>query len=965
MNGDEREAAEEQMLEMLAACDEALAGGMPPAVTGAETPAELRPRLERGLACIQLLREALADPAATAPLAVGTPETSSDPLQIREIGRFQIRHELGHGSCGIVFLAFDPQLRREVALKVPRGDALVSPQLRERLLREARAAAGLNHPNLVTVHEAGEIGPVCYIASEYCPGVSLAAWLKQAGEPVPFREAAALTAALADAVEHAHSRGIVHRDLKPANVLLQKESPPRYDEHKGEDKEEPQPSPVPSLCFLRLCGESFLPKITDFGLAKLLDADETGHTQSGAILGTPSYMAPEQASGKAKNVGPAADVYALGAILFELLTGRPPFRGESTLDTLEQVRSREPLPPRRLRPRTPRDLQTICLKCLEKEPGRRYRGAAALADDLRRFLANRPIQARPRGPAGRVLQWARRQPVVAGLTAVLLAAAVTLVAGGLRYHFGMRDALRQTDAQKRRAQENLHKALAAVDQLLTRVGDKKLAPVPQAEAVRKQLLQDALRFYEDLLAEQSDDPDLRRETAVAYRRLGQILEELMQSARAEQAYGESVTRLRDLAAAFPAEAAYRFDLGVSLMRHAAVHDLLDHTAEAEQGYREAADILARLADQSREPAYRKELGRTLVYLARVLTKVKRDEEAGGYLHRALALNRELVAEFPGDPVYRQELAATCSNLGNHLDAVGKKAEAIPWGEEAVQIMERLVAENPADPGLRYELAGWSMNLGIKFADLGKVRQAEDVYHRCQEHFRKLVADFPSTPQYQFYLGSLCTNLGHLLKREGRLPEAEQAYRERLALHEKLAAAFPEVAGYHYHFALGQYDLAKLCRVSQRLAEARAWVAGAVLHGARAPKMAPKILLYRVMHGEYHRYQADTLLDLGEHAAAVQSAVELTRILADQPIQYVTAAGFFARAAGLAEKDGQLPEGERTTVAKAYAGQALALVMEAVQKGYRDWKGLRTDANLAALRALPGFQERLAELEKTK
>jgi serine/threonine protein kinase len=369
VNADELTASEERLLDLLAACDEALAAGPPAAGNGTETPAELRPRLERGLACMKVLREALADPAARSPAgsvpsSAGISEAFSDPPPITEIGRFQVRRELGHGSCGIVFLAFDPQLRREVALKVPRGGGLVSPLLRERFLRESRAAAGLNHPNLVAVHEAGAVGPVCYIASEYCPGITLAAWLKQRGEPAPFGEAAALTVLLADAVQHAHQRGILHRDLKPANILLQKNSPQRHKEHKGSTESIAGSSSVFSLCSLCLCGEFFCPKITDFGLAKLLDAEETGHTQSGAILGTPSYMAPEQAAGKVKEVAPAADVYALGAILYELLTGRPPFRGESTLDTLEQARTREPLPPGKLRPRLPRDLETICLKCL-------------------------------------------------------------------------------------------------------------------------------------------------------------------------------------------------------------------------------------------------------------------------------------------------------------------------------------------------------------------------------------------------------------------------------------------------------------------------------------------------------------------------------------------------------------------------------------------------------------------------
>jgi WD40 repeat protein len=362
-----------------------------------------------------------------------TPEAPAKTL-----GRFQIRRVLGRGGYGLVYLAFDPRLGREVALKVPRAEALVTAALRERFFREARAAAALDHPNIVPVHEAGEAGPVCYITYAYCPGPTLAAWLRGRSEPVTPADAAALVAVLAEAVEHAHARGVVHRDLKPANVLLTFSREP------------------PASAGCALAGGSRLndyePRITDFGLARL--AGENGQTATGDILGTPSYMAPEQADGRGKEAGPAADVYALGAILYELLTGRPPFQTATVLETLRLVVEEEPVPPRRLNPVAPRDLETICLKCLQKEPRRRYTSARELAGDLRRTLADEPITVRPVGAAERLWLWPRRRPTAAALAVVsgLAALALVGVVTGIVYSGQLKDALDKTEEARRAEQ---------------------------------------------------------------------------------------------------------------------------------------------------------------------------------------------------------------------------------------------------------------------------------------------------------------------------------------------------------------------------------------------------------------------------------------------------------------------------------------------------------------------------------
>jgi WD40 repeat protein len=323
--------------------------------------------------------------SATAPdLAVAPPPPRGWPA----LPGYEILAELGRGGMGIVYKARHFQLNRLVAVKMIRG-ADAEPGQLARFRVEAEAVARLNHPGIVQIYEVGESDGWPFLALEFAPGGSLARRL--AGAPQPPGQAARLVELLARAVHCAHQHDVVHRDLKPANILLDADGQP---------------------------------KVADFGLAKRLD--ETGQTVGGAVMGTPSYMAPEQAAGQTALAGPPADIYALGAILYELLTGRPPFCGESTLDTLEQVRYQEPVPVRQLQPKVPRDLETICLKCLRKEGARRYASAEALADDLARFLDGRPILARPVSRAERLWRWCRRNPALAGLTAALLLA----VAGG-------------------------------------------------------------------------------------------------------------------------------------------------------------------------------------------------------------------------------------------------------------------------------------------------------------------------------------------------------------------------------------------------------------------------------------------------------------------------------------------------------------------------------------------------------
>ncbi len=303
---------------------------------------------------------------------------------------FEILEELGRGGMGVVYKARQINLGRLVALKMVLAGAHAGPAALARIRKEAEAVASLNHPDIVQIHDVGEAGGLPYLSLEFIDGGSLEQQMD--GRPQDFTQVVWTIHTLARAIHAAHLQGIVHRDLKPANILLTADG---------------------------------RPKITDFGLARRL-GDDSDLTRPGAIVGTPDYMAPEQACGQVHDAGPAIDQHALGAILYELLTGRPPFQAATPADTIEQVRTQEPVPPRWLRPKVPRDLETICLKCLQKEPHRRYPDAGALAIDLERFLEGRPILARPSSAFEQLGRWCRRNHRVAVLGAAVLILLLTV-----------------------------------------------------------------------------------------------------------------------------------------------------------------------------------------------------------------------------------------------------------------------------------------------------------------------------------------------------------------------------------------------------------------------------------------------------------------------------------------------------------------------------------------------------------
>jgi len=445
----------ETVLDALAAWDECYRRGEdpPPGSLGVSDPAlldELGRRIERQKRLYAVLE--ISETAADGVAAIDE--------SLPSFPGHECLSKIGQGGMGVVYKARDQKLGRIVAIKTIAAVLHATRGQLDRFRAEAEAVARLKHPNVIPIYTIGEHQGRPYFSLEYADGGSLSQRLAQG--PMAAAGAALLIETLAGAVHAAHLAGIVHRDLKPSNVLLTADG---------------------------------APKVSDFGVAKLMDSD-SARTLSGEALGTPSYMAPEQAEGHSNSVGPAADVYALGAILYQALTGKPPFLGESAIETLKLVVSTEVLHPRRLRPDVPRDLETICLKCLEKSPGQRYATALALAQDVGRFQRGEPVHARRLGPVRRLSKWARRHPWQTTSAATVLVAVLAFIGLTSRHNVQLRAEIGRTHAKAAEARRNYQEARSAIQAMLDRLDDRRLAGSPRLLDLRRDQREDALAFYD-------------------------------------------------------------------------------------------------------------------------------------------------------------------------------------------------------------------------------------------------------------------------------------------------------------------------------------------------------------------------------------------------------------------------------------------------------------------------------------
>jgi serine/threonine protein kinase/tetratricopeptide (TPR) repeat protein len=742
-----------------------------------------------------------------------------------QIAQYDLLEQVGRGGMGVVYKARQRGLGRIVAIKLIRYGPHASREELARFRAEAEAAARLQHPNIAQIFDVGEQDACPFLSMEFIDGGSLEE--KVGDKSLPAQTAARMVAQLAAAIHYAHQRGIVHRDLKPANVLLAQSD--------RSDAIELVQGPSDS--------GRFDLKISDFGLAKRLPVGAAtnaaggngrGLTETGAVLGTPSYMAPEQAGGKTHEIGPRTDVYALGAILYKLLTGRPPFQSDTPLDTLEQVRSHEPVPPSRLRHKLPRDLETICLKCLAKEPPRRYASAGEVAAELERFLAGESIRARPVGIVGRTSRWCRRKPLVAGLLGVLMVVSCAGLAGIVwqwqRVEEHLRVAQRQRDEiareraeaqrQSKRATANLQRAREAVDRL-TGLGQQMGSWAGAGEA-RFQALEDALGFYEGLLQEQATDPAVRFETGRAHNRIGDILIEMGKWQAASEHYEKGVAIFAKLIGESPEQHDYRVYLAKCHLGagHAAKWDRRPEAADA--SYRASAALWEELCRASPgDVGLTIGLSNTLMNHAGVLLGLGRLDEAQRANARTLTLQHGLLIR--SEPTAVDGIEQIIADVMK----VVSEARDIP---RQLSRRERWVLSEMA-----LCIEGWSVLLQKQ----SNREAALDYCGKTMAIRELLVAQEPNVPYHANFLARSHLRLASFLTRTGARDEEEQCYRRVISLLEKPAADFPDRYEYSQQLVDARVRLARLLIKTDRLDEAEAHLMTAVQGEDRMAAAIPR------------------------------------------------------------------------------------------------------------------------------
>ena len=833
--------------------------------------------------------------------------TDEQPELIHErgtrIGPYKLLEKIGEGGFGLVYVAEQREpVRRKVALKIIKL-GMDTRQVIARFEAERQALAMMDHPNIAKVFDAGatDTGRP-YFVMELVRGVPITEYCDT--EKLDNRARLDLFTSVCHAIQHAHQKGVIHRDIKPSNVMVTL--------HDG----------VP------------VPKVIDFGIAKATSGeltDKTIYTLHRQMLGTPAYMSPEQAEMSGLDIDTRSDIYSLGVLLYELLTGTTPFDPErlrsaaygeiqriireeephkpsARVSSLlseprtpvrgpyePQAQAPGPSPPREKPiaraqgssaftqpvPRSPcpdpssaidiakhrrtdprslakqlrGDLDWIVMKCLEKDRTRRYETANGLGMDINRHLKNEPVLAGPPGAAYKFKKFTKRNKAAIATVGVVTAAlllGLTLAIYGFITASNERD---QKVAALERARANFEKAREAVDHMLTEVSEKELAGLPQMEQVRRSLLEKALSFYEEFLAEQSDDPEVRVETGRSYGRAAEIQALLGLQNEAEQSYRKAIALIERSGD----DPEVRRSLGVAwnnlgrLLSDAGRHD------EAEQAYRTAIRLQETLINQRpNEHKYQQSLSVCWNSLGNLYKHTGRYEQAESAYEQALTLADALVREEPDNADYARRLAESSHNLGNLMRDTGRPAEAIPVYRQALAALDGRLesASSREQVPLRLILGDAWNSLGASLWDSRRLEEAEEAFRKAVPFAEKLVANFPRFPDYRDLLAMRLSNLGSVLHEQKRFDECEEPLRRSVEIRGKLVAEFPDLPMFRFGLAGAQMNIGVIYEDAKRFVEAEQSTRDAMERLSALAADFPEVPIYARTH-------ANCLYNLGD------------------------------------------------------------------------------------------------------
>jgi serine/threonine-protein kinase len=920
---------------------------------------------------------------------------------VRSVSDYELLSELGRGGMGVIYKARQRSLNRLVALKTIRSGEWATPEERLRFRLEAETVATLDHPNIVPIYEVGELPSadgtrLPFFSMKLIEGENLS---QAKGR---FRGnwggIARLMSLVTRAVGHAHQRGVLHRDLKPANVLLRITPGPAPDEEARRGAGFP-------------LGDLFVtPHISDFGLARRAQQQRAG-TLPGAILGTPMYLAPELTAGHEAATS-ASDVYSLGAILYELLTGAPPFQAQTTLEAIRLAAANAVRPPRQANPAIPRDLETICLKCLETEPGKRYPSADELAEDLENFLARRPIAARPVGTLGRLGRWCRRQPVIAGLSAALML--VVLVSFPLILWSWRRaveqerlaeQRLTETRRERDRADEAFGLAHNAVEDVFRLLAEDRWEDMPGSEPFKRQLLEHGLQYYRTFVERRRDDPKLRREVADAMFQIGLIATRIGPKREAVESYQTAIALLRPLLRESPDDLELRKSLGRALLNLGNALNALNRVDEAIKAHEEVVEVWAGVRKDRPDSEAAK-------------------EQAAGWMNRGVALQgkedwpralesfrrcHSLLTESGAGPKDPRLMVLCLLNISQAEDRLGRREEASRAAREAAAVAELMLKASPRGEDARLMTAHAARSLGNLHREHGEPEPARTNLELARRTLDELHRQRPRRTDYAWNLAGTCDELAALAESQKKPADAQKALEQAESLLKELVE----------HDGESHPNRSSLARVERRLARAHERQGNA--EGARrAYEQAKAQLEYLLAHDSpistlrsdlagachqlgvayfnlkkypeslaaaeeaerHYRFLLDrTPTDggvrknlsgvLGNTAIvqralrhppeAIRATEERVKLWPENATELYDAATDFARTFDLASRAKEPAPQVRERAAAA----AVSALRAAVRAGFADREKIRTEPLFKGARETPVFQSFLKELEQAK